>query len=86
MKQVDGKDMSLIGGNYIGIANTGVYADNFTGIHYIMAAGTVVGSTSVTSPAIETGDQILTGVVNPVDAGAGADLTYKNLLRKLQLF
>ena len=73
VKQVDGEDMSLIGGNYIDIANTGAYADHFTGIHYIMPVGTVVGSTSPTSAAIETGDQLLTGVVNPVDAGAGAD-------------
>lgn len=73
VKQVDGEDMSLIGGNYIDIANTGAYADHFTGIHYIMPAGTVVGSTDITSPAIETGDQLLTGVVNPADAGAGAD-------------
>ena len=58
---------------WLNAANTGVYADNFTGIQYILRPNFVVGSTDSINPSIDTGYQLLTGAVNPTDAGAGAD-------------
>lgn len=56
---------------WLNVANTGVYGDNFTGIQYILRPNFVVGSTDSTNPSIDTGYQLLTGVVNPADATAG---------------
>ncbi len=56
---------------WLNVAETGVYGDNFTGIQYILRPNFVVGSTDSTKPSIDTGYQLLTGVVNPADATAG---------------
>jgi len=62
---IEGKvtDMEVEGGlTALDVANTGAYADNFTGVKFILRPGYVIGSNKVGSPAVETGDQLLTGI------------------------
>ena len=63
--------------------DTGTYADRFTGVQWILSQDYRVGSDGTEGdtapyvgkalPAITTGDQLITGVVDVADAGAGAD-------------
>ena len=57
------RDMEVGGGlTPLDVANTGAYADNFTGVKFILRPGYVIGSNKTGSPALETGDQLLTGI------------------------
>jgi len=73
LKQEGGVDMNPKGRAAIDVANTGAYGDNFTGVQWILPRDYRVGSTDSTIPAINTGGQLVTGVVDVADAGAGAD-------------
>tara|TARA_Y100000034_G_scaffold2148_1_gene2676 strand:- start:1510 stop:6696 length:5187 start_codon:yes stop_codon:yes gene_type:complete len=73
LKQEGGVDMNPKGRAAIDVANTGTYADNFSGIQWILSEDYRVGSTDSTIPAITTGGELVTGVVDVADAGAGAD-------------
>jgi len=62
---IEGKvtDMEVGGGlTALDVANTGAYADNFTGVKFILRPGYVIGSNKTGGPAVETGDQLLTGI------------------------
>jgi len=98
VKQNNGLDLA-IGSNptaesYLTIANTGAYADNYTGVKFILRPQFVVGGEggaiganafyetttppenidpTMMTPAIRTGFQLLTGVVQWSDATAGGD-------------
>lgn len=56
---------------WLAVANTGAYADGFTGVQYILSPSFVVGSEDSTIPAIDTGNQLITGVFHP-NASAGS--------------
>ena len=99
VNQINSVDMVVKAENptiadYLTVADTGAYADNFTGVQFLLGADFVVGGeggaigvdsfyqtttppenidTTMLTPAIRTGFQLLTGVVNPDDAGVGAD-------------
>ena len=73
LKQEGGVDMNPKGRAAIDVANTGAYADNFTGVQWILQQDYRVGSNDSTIPAINTGGQLITGVVDVADAGAGVD-------------
>jgi len=63
--------------------DTGTYGGRFTGVHWVLPQDYRVGSDGAEGdiapyvgkalPAIATGDQLITGVVDVADAGAGAD-------------
>ena len=98
-QDADGLDMVVKAENptiadYLEVANTGAYGDNFSGVQFILGPNFKVGGeggaigvnsfyqtttppenidTTMVTPAIRTGFQLLTGVVNPADASAGAD-------------
>jgi len=88
VKQAGGRDLT-IGSNptaeqYLAIASTGAYADNFSGVQFILQPEFVVGAeggvypvgdpdAGMMIPAVRTGYQLLTGVVNPTDATSGGD-------------
>jgi phage-related protein len=97
VNQEDNLDMVLTAENptiadYLRVANTGAYADNFTGVQFILGPNFTVGGkggaigdnsfyqtttppenidTTMVTPAIRTGFQLLTGVVNPTDSPGG---------------
>jgi len=73
LKQEGGVDMDPKGREAIDVAGTGAYADNFSGIHWILQNNYRVGSNDPAIPAVNTGGQLITGVVDVADAGAGAD-------------
>jgi len=88
VKQENGLDL-VIGSNptaadYLAIADTGAYGNNYTGVQFILRPDSLVGAeggaypagdpdAGMIIPAVRTGYQLLTGVVNPADASAGAD-------------
>ena len=99
-QDADGIDMVVTAvnptiGDYLEVANTGAYGDNFTGVQFILGPNFTVGGeggvigansfyqtttppenidTTMVTPAIRTGFQLLTGVVNPADSpGGGGD-------------
>ena len=96
----DGLDMVVTAENptiadYLTVANTGAYADNFSGVQFLLRSNFLVGGEggyigtntfyetttppenidyTMVTPAIRTGFQLLTGVVNPADSpGGGGD-------------
>jgi len=94
VKQENGLDLA-IGSNptaadYLAIANTGAYADNYTGVQFILRPDSIVGAeggaypagdpdAGMVIPAVRTGYQLLTGVVQPADAGPTNANTQKPL-------
>ena len=88
VKQENGLDL-VIGSNptaadYLAIADTGAYADNYTGVQFILRPDSLVGAeggvypagdpdAGMIIPAVRTGYQLLTGVVSPDNTSPGVD-------------